>query len=104
MKLLISIYFLCSDTVMSYRLDGTTCSLFPRITNNHNTCYQPRLIPQYMHLDDLKFRVCGADNVQVYFVIYIYYIYYIDYNDVIILVYHYLLDNNLNDNCDIYII
>lgn len=42
-----------------------TCSIFPRITNNHSTCHQPRLIPQYMNLHDLKFRTCKPDNVQV---------------------------------------
>ncbi|XP_032672057.1 uncharacterized protein LOC116844530 isoform X2 [Odontomachus brunneus] len=38
--------------------------VFPRVTNNHNACHQPRLIPQYMHLHDLKFRVCGK-NIQM---------------------------------------
>lgn len=42
-----------------------TRSVFPQVTNNHSTCHQPRLIPQYMNLHDLKFRVCKPDNVQV---------------------------------------
>ncbi|EFN72517.1 G2/M phase-specific E3 ubiquitin-protein ligase [Camponotus floridanus] len=42
-----------------------TRSVFPRITNNHSTCHQPRLIPQYMNLHDLKFRACKPDNVQM---------------------------------------
>ncbi|XP_025162944.1 uncharacterized protein LOC105185627 isoform X2 [Harpegnathos saltator] len=43
----------------------TQCSAFPQVTNNHNTCHQPRLIPQYMRLHDLKFRICGTDDIQM---------------------------------------
>ncbi|KAL0099451.1 hypothetical protein PUN28_020166 [Cardiocondyla obscurior] len=40
-------------------------SVFPQVTNNHNTCHQPRLIPQYMNLQDLKFQVCDLNNIQM---------------------------------------
>lgn len=40
-------------------------SVFPQVTNNLTTCHQPRLIPQYMYLDDLKFQVRESNNVQV---------------------------------------
>nr|XP_012233989.1 PREDICTED: uncharacterized protein LOC105678868 isoform X1 [Linepithema humile] len=43
----------------------TTRSIFPQVTNNHNTCHQPRLTPQYMNLKDLKFQVCGSGSVQM---------------------------------------
>ncbi|XP_014478792.1 PREDICTED: uncharacterized protein LOC106746574 isoform X2 [Dinoponera quadriceps] len=47
------------------RSGRTQCDVFPHVTNNHNTCHQPRLIPQYMNLHDLKFRICGIDNIQM---------------------------------------
>ncbi|KAL6255966.1 hypothetical protein P5V15_013203 [Pogonomyrmex californicus] len=44
---------------------NTTYSVFPRVTNNLNTCHQPRLIPRYVNLHDLKFRVSESNNVQM---------------------------------------
>ncbi|XP_011342654.1 dentin sialophosphoprotein isoform X2 [Ooceraea biroi] len=44
---------------------ATTRSVFLHVTSNHNTCHQPRLIPQYMDLNNLKFRACESDNVQM---------------------------------------
>lgn len=55
-----------SEAIESHNPVATN-SVFPRVTNNYSTCHQPRLIPQYMNLHDLKFRVCKPDNVQVYF-------------------------------------
>ncbi|XP_018398467.1 PREDICTED: putative uncharacterized protein DDB_G0282133 [Cyphomyrmex costatus] len=42
-----------------------TCNVFPQITNNHTTCHRPGLIPFYMNLQDLKFRVCASNNIQM---------------------------------------
>ncbi|XP_012540883.1 dentin sialophosphoprotein [Monomorium pharaonis] len=44
---------------------SVACNVFPQVTNNHNTCRQPRLIPRYMNLHDLKFRICDSNNVQM---------------------------------------
>lgn len=53
------------DSDAGSHISAATRSVFPRITNNHSTCHQPRLIPQYMNLYDLKFRVCEPDNIQM---------------------------------------
>jgi len=61
--------FLCSmhaNDAIDSQGPATIRNVFLQVTNNHNTCHQPRLIPQYMNLDDLKFRTCGSDNIQVY--------------------------------------
>ncbi|XP_018346086.1 PREDICTED: probable GPI-anchored adhesin-like protein PGA55 isoform X1 [Trachymyrmex septentrionalis] len=42
-----------------------TCSVFPQITNNHTTCHRPGLIPRYVNLQDLKFRVCASNNIEM---------------------------------------
>ncbi|XP_072748731.1 uncharacterized protein [Anoplolepis gracilipes] len=53
-----------SNVVESHNVAATR-SVFPRVTNNHSTCHQPRLIPQYVNLHDLKFRCCKPDHVQM---------------------------------------
>ncbi|KAG5322009.1 G2E3 ligase, partial [Acromyrmex heyeri] len=44
---------------------SATCSVFPQITNNHTTCHRPGLIPRYVNLQDLKFRVCASNNIEM---------------------------------------
>ena len=64
---LILIYY-CSvfdkQTIACQR-SNATCSVFPQITNNHITCHRPGLIPRYVNLQDLKFRVCASNNIEV---------------------------------------
>ncbi|XP_071568088.1 uncharacterized protein [Temnothorax nylanderi] len=50
---------------VAVRHDIDTHSVFPQVTNNHNTCHQPRLIPRYMNLQDLKFQVGESNNIQM---------------------------------------
>ncbi|KAG7207936.1 hypothetical protein KM043_009524 [Ampulex compressa] len=38
---------------------------FSHIANNLGTCDQPRLIPEYMHVRDLKFRVSNPNKLQM---------------------------------------
>ena len=59
--------FLCSVRADCSPSLATTHGIFPKVTNNLNTCHQPRLTPQYMDLRDLKFRICESGNIQVHF-------------------------------------
>lgn len=63
----IDITYFCVCSVVDCQNLATTRGIFPQVTNNHSTCHQPRLTPQYMDLQDLKFRVCDSGSVQVYF-------------------------------------
>ncbi|XP_011881897.1 PREDICTED: uncharacterized protein LOC105569778 [Vollenhovia emeryi] len=49
----------------SQRDNRSARSVFPQVTNNCNTCHQPRLIPRYMNLQDLKFQVRDSKNIQM---------------------------------------
>lgn len=64
-KSVISNRFVESTQSISQSCSVATRSVFPQVTNNHNTCHQPRLIPRYVNLHDLKFQVCAPNGVQM---------------------------------------
>lgn len=55
-----------SDNYCLYSFQSNGCSVFSEIASNPNACDRPRLIPESVQLQDLKFKVCDSNNVQVY--------------------------------------
>ncbi|KAF7396327.1 hypothetical protein HZH66_007189 [Vespula vulgaris] len=46
-------------------IPSNACSVFSEIASNPNACDRPRLIPESVQLQDLKFKVCDSNNVQM---------------------------------------
>ncbi|KAL2722490.1 signal transducer and activator of transcription B-like isoform X1 [Vespula squamosa] len=46
-------------------IQSNGCSVFSEIASNPNACDRPRLIPESVQLQDLKFKVCDSNNVQM---------------------------------------
>ncbi|XP_047352777.1 GATA zinc finger domain-containing protein 14-like isoform X1 [Vespa velutina] len=58
----------CTDSrgnVSDEHFQSNGCSVFSEIASNPNACDRPRLIPESVQLQDLKFKVRDSNNVQM---------------------------------------